>query len=192
MRPNYPQFVLRLIIALLVLIAFGVGIGTFVGNRPLKVLSTPAPTAEPTNLPLVQAPDQEEVVVVVRVVDGDTLRVQITNHEEVVRVIGIDTPELTGEGAPQCYATQARERLAQLAGTGAILLRGDTSQQDTDRYGRRLRYLESSSGEDLGRLLILEGYAREYTYDRPYAQQAEYRAAEALAKQEGRGLWSAC
>lgn len=40
--------------------------------------------------------------------------------------------------------------------------------------------------------MIKQGRAAEYTYDTPYARQAQYRDAEDAARASQRGLWGAC
>ena len=54
------------------------------------------------------APDGRTRRRVVRVVDGDTIRVGLPSGEEAVRYIGIDTPESVKPGAPvECFAKRA-------------------------------------------------------------------------------------
>lgn len=89
-----------------------------------------------------------EKATLVRVVDGDTIVVEIGKEEVKVRLIGIDTPESvaskeyldrTGkqnskEGEDACEYTKAL-----LKNVTAVYLQKDTS--DTDKYGRLLRYV---------------------------------------------------
>jgi endonuclease YncB( thermonuclease family) len=85
------------------------------------------------------------------VVDGDTL---ITTAGKV-RVIGIDTPE-----RGRCGATEATQNAAAIAPVGsAVVLTPATGKDDTDRYGRLLRYDSTADGTDLGLRQILDGYA---------------------------------
>lgn len=58
-----------------------------------------------------------------------------------------------------------------------------------DSYGRLLAYVELPDGTDLGRLMLADGYAHEYTYQTPYLRQVDYMADEVLAVSEARGLW---
>src|SRR4051794_18705257 len=54
---------------------------------------------------------------VVRVVDGDTIRVALSGRVERVRYIGIDTPESVKPDTPvQCYAHRAAAENARLVG----------------------------------------------------------------------------
>jgi micrococcal nuclease len=76
---------------------------------------------------------------VARVIDGDTI--ELTTGE-VVRYIGIDTPELNSEGAEddECLAWLARLRNMELLGMGNLKLVEDPTAK-TDKYGRLLRYV---------------------------------------------------
>lgn len=85
---------------------------------------------------------------VVRAVDGDTLEL---GNGQRVRVIGIDTPE-RGE----CdYDTATRAMAGLVVGEGVTLTRVD---EDTDRYGRLLRYVDVA-GMDAGFQMIRRGLA---------------------------------
>lgn len=129
---------------------------------------------------------------VVSVVDGDTIRVDYYGKEELVRLIGIDTPEVDGPYTEkECYGDEssafAKEKL-----TGQwVTLEVDSSQSDRDKYDRLLRYV-SLDGEDFGELSISQGYAFEYTYNNPYSKQNEYKAAQEEAKNASKGLWRGC
>ena len=115
---------------------------------------------------------------VTRVVDGDTLHVQLlSGRVERIRLLGIDTPEVGVCGAGR--ATAASRSLA--LGRSATL-RGDATQATRDRYGRLLAYVWLPSG-DLGYQLLRRGLARVYVFDRPFERVSAYRRAEA----EGRG-----
>lgn len=123
--------------------------------------------------------------VVTRVIDGDTFEVATDGGSEKVRVLGVDTPERQDCG----YAEASDAAAAWLAGA-TVALTPDSSQDDRDRYGRVLRYVTLPGGADLGKRLISDGFAREYTFDRAYGRQDEYRAAQRDAAGAGRGLWN--
>lgn len=130
---------------------------------------------------------------VTKVVDGDTLKVDINGGEETVRLIGIDTPELARSGkAAECFAKQAQARLKSLAEGKSVNLEADSSQADQDRYGRLLRYVLTTEGENLNLTMIKDGYAFEYTYDKPYQYQSEFKAAQTDARTRSLGLWASC
>src|SRR5262249_51989959 len=77
---------------------------------------------------------------VVRVVEGDTIRLQLGDRTEGVRYIGIDTPESVKPGTPvQCYAKRAAAANAVLVAGREVRLVGDVEHRD--RYGRLLAYV---------------------------------------------------
>jgi len=89
----------------------------------------------------------------IRVIDGDTIVVNVDGVQEKVRLVGIDTPERGECGFAE--ATQALELLLSLPDLGLIEAGGD----DRDRYGRLLRYLDVN-GQDPGLELIRAGLAK--------------------------------
>lgn len=132
----------------------------------------------------------------VRVVDGDTIVVDISGEEAKVRLIGIDTPESV---ASSLYLdrtgkenTPEGERAADyvknmLEDTETVYLQKDVS--DTDRYGRLLRYvwleipkddkdIEEISTMMLNGILVWEGIAEPAAYapDTAHQQDFEYLA----------------
>ena len=96
-------------------------------------------------------------VQVVRVIDGDTLDILISDIKYRVRLFGVDTPE-RGE---RCYE-EATERTRQLSGDAVRIEAGPRAE---DRYGRQLFYLYTRSGESIDAMLIQEGLAAAWTRD---------------------------
>ena len=126
-------------------------------------------------------------VVVARVGDGDTL--QLTDGRRV-RLVQIDAPEL-GEG--ECYSRAARRELARLAPEGSrIELQRDRRLDDTDRYGRLLRYVVSD-GTNVNVELVRRGAASVWFVDRERGRYAETLLDAADdARRRRAGLWGAC
>ncbi len=124
-----------------------------------------------------------------RVIDGDTIIVGFNGSTEYIRLIGIDSPELNDPGGAQCYAKEASEHLQKLAQTGLVVLYFDKSQGMRDKFNRLLAYVELPDKTDLGKQMIADGYAREYTYNTKYDRQDEYKSAEREAMTKERGLW---
>jgi endonuclease YncB( thermonuclease family) len=88
---------------------------------------------------------------VVKVVDGDTLRVLLKDgEEEYVRLAGIDAPELKrgGEGA--------REFLSKLCPVGSIVRLEIAGR---DRYRRLLAVVYNENGVNLNRRMLEENLA---------------------------------
>jgi endonuclease YncB( thermonuclease family) len=149
-------------------------------QQPTQTTTPPAATSQPW-----QAKPER---LVVRVVDGDTIDVAVGGRTERVRLLGIDAPE-TGT----CYAQAATWHVNHLLIGKRVRLESDRSQGNRDRYARLLRYVRMpSTGTNLNKYLVREGYAREYTYNQPYRYQAAFRADERTARNARRGLWGAC
>lgn len=129
---------------------------------------------------------------VIRVVDGDTVIVALNKKPETIRFIGINTPETVAPNRPvQCYGPEASARTKELLTNKIVRLEKDPSQDDRDQYKRLLRYVFLKE-ENINRLLVQEGYAKEYTYKIPYQYQKEFRAEQKAAKKNKIGLWGAC
>lgn len=138
------------------------------------------------------APATSTTATVVAVVDGDTIDVQTSTGEERVRLIGIDTPEISRDGGvDDCYAQDARNYLDQLVYGRDVELVSDPTQGDTDQYGRLLRHV-LVDGQSAAQLAIEAGAGTEYTYNRPYDHRSDYLAAQDRAKETGADLWSVC
>ncbi|HEX2104417.1 MAG TPA: thermonuclease family protein [Solirubrobacteraceae bacterium] len=132
------------------------------------------------------------VAPVVRVVDGDTVRVRLEGRSQPVRYIGIDTPESERPGAAvQCFARRAAAENAGLVRGERVRLVFDVERRD--RFGRLLAYVyRVRDGEFVNAALVRGGFARTLTIP-PNVRFAErFAALSADARQAGRGLWSAC
>jgi len=152
----------------------------------------PAPTPIPTPAPLPSAKAR-----VVRVIDGDTLKVGLTTGQAVtVRLIGIDTPETRKPRTlVQCGGLAATARMKKLAFSKGIArtvtLKSDPSQDRADRFGRRLVYV-NGGGVDFGRSMLSSGWAKTYVYRRKFVRVSTYRRAQASAREGKRGVWRTC
>jgi micrococcal nuclease len=129
---------------------------------------------------------------VVRVVDGDTIRVRLGDRTERVRYIGVDTPESVKPGTPvQCFAKRAAAANASLVAGQQVRLIGDVEHRD--RYGRLLAYVyRARDGAFVNALLVRDGYARTLTIAPNVAHAGEFARLARGAREAGRGLWSAC
>ncbi len=128
---------------------------------------------------------------VTKVVDGDTLHININGTDEKVRLIGINTPETVDPRTPvQCFGKEASARMKDLTEGKLVRLEYDESQSVRDVYGRLLAYVYLEDGQMLNRKMVAEGFAYEYTYLTPYKYQKEFRELQTLARTSQRGLWS--
>jgi micrococcal nuclease len=129
---------------------------------------------------------------VVRVVDGDTIRVRLDGRTERVRYIGVDTPESVKPGtAVQCFAKRAAAANAALVAGRSVRLVGDVEQRD--RYGRLLAYVyREPDGAFVNARLVRDGYARTLTIAPNVAHARQLSQLARAARESGRGLWAAC
>jgi len=135
-------------------------------------------------------PPDDPTVPVRKVTDGDTIHVTYLGRDERVRLIGIDTPEVSWYGHPgECFGEEAGLfTLSRLEGR-RVGLRFDVDARD--RYGRLLAYVYLRD-ELFNLTLVRLGYATVDPVPPNTARAAEFASAEAEARAMGRGLWSAC
>lgn len=131
------------------------------------------------------APVVKNVVVVV---DGDTVKI----NWESIRMIWIDAPESNTSryGYTECYGAEASQHLKDLLKDAKeVTLEKDSTQWDTDKYGRTLWYV-FADGVDINKKMIEDGYAFEYTYSTKYKYQVEYKTESILADVQDKWMWA--
>lgn len=123
--------------------------------------------------------------IVVRVVDGDTIEVQVGGKTQALRYIGVDSPERGATFGRE--ATAANEELIE---GGVVLLEKDVSE--TDRFGRLLRHvwLPGAAGQSVNAEMVRQGWARSVSYPPDTKYQAAYDAAQAEAVEAVVGMWA--
>lgn len=116
---------------------------------------------------------------VVAVADGDTVTVLRGTEQIKVRFDGIDAPE-----RKQPFGTRARQFVADACFGETVTVR----EKGEDRYGRMIAVIEMPDGKSLNLQCVEAGFAWWY---RKYAPDSRQLAdAEALARQESKGLWA--
>lgn len=122
---------------------------------------------------------------VVSVVDGDTIKIE---GGEVVRYIGVNTPETVAPNRPvECMGREASARNKELVQGKIVELEKDVSQRD--RYGRLLRFVWVGDTM-VNEQLVREGFAQVSTYPPDVKYQPLFVEAQRLAIEEKKGLWS--
>lgn len=126
---------------------------------------------------------------VVRVLDGDTIEVQLDGQKERIRFLLVDTPEVAHFGKPaQPYAKLAKDYTQEQIAKAGNKVQLEFDQTERDKYGRRLAHVYVN-GRSLQVLLLRNGYAR-YAYDyEDYKHEAEYHKAEETAKAKHLNIW---
>jgi micrococcal nuclease len=137
---------------------------------------------------------------VTRVIDGDTIEVEITDRiegpgagtasvgaVEKVRLIGIDTPESVRPGTPiECFGRESSAAAnALLEGRNVWLIK---DVEDRDQYQRLLRYVYIED-EMANARLVVNGYAHAYTYPPNIRHSELFVQLQREARENGRGLW---
>ena len=129
--------------------------------------------------------------VVSRVIDGDTIHIKSNegSSETIVRLIGIDAPELhdPGTSQPAYWSDRARAYLDARASGKPVTLRLEPIQT-RDRYGRLLAYVYLSDADCLNADLIHDGQAYADRRFR-HSYRPQYEQAESEARRKQRGLW---
>jgi micrococcal nuclease len=132
-------------------------------------------------------PADAQPAVVASITDGDTLRVEVEGRSEPVRLLELDSPEVTGD----CGGAEASAALTTHAPVGStVWLEADV--EDRDRYGRLLRYVWRADGTMVNRVLVRRGWARAKLYPPSDRHWHVMRRAGARAEARGAGLWRRC
>ena len=137
---------------------------------------------------------------VVHVDDGDTIVVHVSDpadaagHDLTVRLIGADTPETVDpRKAVQCFGREASVKGKEMLSGESVYIEKDPLKGDYEKYGRLLAYVRLPDGTLYNEFMIQNGFAREYTYlHQSYKYQADFKAAEQIAKKSRAGLWGKC
>lgn len=129
---------------------------------------------------------ESNTYLVIDVIDGDTIKVERENKVVTVRLIGIDAPEVRQK---ECKYKESTEYLEELILNKRVNLEADFTQENTDRYGRELRYIFINN-LNVNKQMLTTGMAKEYTYSKDYKYQLEFILEEKNAILQSRGVWS--
>jgi micrococcal nuclease len=178
---------------LVVLMAVVLAVLAACGETETTGRATPAPPlSHPTPLPsftrepalptaTIEEPHPTEAKVV-RIIDGDTIEVDIGGIAFEVRYIGIDSPEAGDPLGPE--ATEANRQLVEYKTVRLVM---DTSELDD--FDRLLRYVYV---DDLlvNAELVRLGYAQAVSYPPNVAHDDLFAEMESQARQARLGLWA--
>lgn len=180
------------LIGILVVLVIAAAIVAFVA-----VASGPRASGSPDGTPRLGDVDAtyDATATVVRVVDGDTILVELDDTPERIRYIGLDAPEIANaeNGTPsECGGDAARAANEALVVGATVGLERDVS--DRDRFGRLLRHVWLLDGEDrlVGALLVTDGAVEARSYPPDTGRDGQLDALERGARDAGAGIWGAC
>jgi micrococcal nuclease len=134
--------------------------------------------------------------IVTAVIDGDTIVVDADGVSQQIRLLGIDTPEVTSIlSQDQCFGHEATMFTLDMLRGRKVMLSSDPLNRDQDDLGRWLRYVDiptqSGSLLRLNELLVKHGFAfaaPEY----PLSQVQTYVDLAFQAQIQNKGMWGVC
>jgi len=143
-----------------------------------------------------------DMATVIKVIDGDTIKIMYQQEKQSVRLIGIDTPESRANKKANKDAMRSGQDVAAITTMGKqatayaknMVKPGDTISiefdvQKRDKYGRLLGYVYLSDGRMLNEEIIRGGYASAMTIPPNIKYQARFLNAYRNARENKRGLW---
>ena len=127
---------------------------------------------------------------VLRVIDGDTVKIDYNGKATNVRLIGVDTPETVHPNKPvEEYGKEASNFTKNLLQGESVYLRFDIDK--TDKYGRLLAYLyRAPDGLFVNLEIVRQGYGHAYTQF-PFKHMELFRYYGNRARTTGKGLYGA-
>ena len=135
------------------------------------------------------------------VVDGDTIEVS-GEIDATVRLLGVDTPEVSSTNNPEEYGMQdtvqrrdclsrygdrATEYVAERINNTEVNLKVDPSADRRGDYGRLLAYVQTEN-TSINKMLLEDGLARLYKSE--FSKLEKYRTIQTQSKERQRGIWS--
>ncbi len=139
----------------------------------------------------------------ITVVDGDTLRLRLGQDRELLRLIGIDTPEsrvnkraekqaersLTDTNTIIKLGERAKSAVSGMVPVGSrVTVEFDVERRD--HYGRLLGYVYLPDGRMLNEKILSMGYGKLLTVPPNIRHSDRLRAALSEGRTARRGLWS--
>ncbi len=131
--------------------------------------------------------------IVSKVVDGDTLDIDIANGKYQttrIRLWGVDCPETKHPYTkPMYYGQQAADftKIKSLNKTVTVML--DKDNNSRGKYGRLLAYIKLEDGQYLNELLLSNGYC--YADVRfKHSHYKKYKQLEKISRYKSIGLWN--
>jgi len=144
-----------------------------------------------------------DTATVIRIVDGDTLKINYKGKEESIRLIGIDTPESKPNKKAMRDAERSKDDIKTIIAMGkqataftkilvqpGNIVRIEFDVQSRDKYKRLLGYIWLSNGKMLNEEIVKAGYANLMTYPPNVKYQERFLRAYREARENNRGLWN--
>jgi len=123
---------------------------------------------------------------VVKINDGDTIRVSCQGKIDRIRFCGTDSPETARRGkSAQPYSAEAKNLVKRLLQGGKV----EVTELGRDRYGRMIGELFVGT-TFINAEVVKAGFAYEYkAYSKTCPHKIEIAKAEAIAQRKKVGIW---
>ena len=171
-----------------VVVMIVIGVATLVQNTEVSLPGSSALGDDETSGALDSSEGQAATIE--RVVDGDTVVVQLDGMSERVRMLNIDTPESVDPNASvECLGPEASAFLTDILPAGTpITLEYDLERRD--RYDRLLAAIFTSDGVFVNAQVAAAGYADVVVFGANDRFEPDIREAVEAARASGLGLWA--
>lgn len=123
---------------------------------------------------------QREPALATRIVDGDTIHVNLNNKDETIRLLGINTPE---KNKPE-YQEAKDFLINEIENKTVELLRDN---EDIDKYDRKLRYVFYND-KFINVEIVQKGLATTFMLDE-LKYKDKFTTAETFARDNELGMW---
>jgi len=149
------------------------------------------------------SPEDKTEAELVRVIDGDTIKVNIHDRNESVRFIGMDTPEIHGGNNPLHFGLEDTPETEQClyiwAEKSTSYVKQEVSPGDKielefegdrrDQYGRLRAHIHlQDTNNTLNYKLVEKGYANVFPVE--FDEKESFEEAEQKAQEQEKGLWN--
>ena len=122
---------------------------------------------------------------VTRVVDGDTVALDMNTRTFRARLIGIDAPEMGQEP----WGRKAKKHLREILKASGGKVRVETDVTKYDKYDRLLAYLWLDDKTLVNELMVRDGFAVLFTIQPNNRYADRLRKAQDAAKENHAGIW---
>lgn len=120
---------------------------------------------------------------VIRIIDGDTIIVDMNNQDVKIRLTGVKSAEK--------YSVEMTSFTKNLLRGENVYIIDDPNQKVPDKYGYLSKYVyRAPDGLFVNAEIIRQGYGRADT-ETPFKYLAEFQQLEKFAKERSKGFWDA-
>ncbi len=134
----------------------------------------------------------EKTFTVVKVVDGDTIDIDVPDGkfpDTRIRLLAVDTPETDKSPSGAMYfGKEASDFVRKIAMEQKVTVLLDKLSKTRDKYGRLLAFVRFADGKILNEELVSQGFA--YADTRfPHSDYEKFMQLEKTAQEQKKGLW---